>query len=64
MQIVYVFCALSVVTDDGMARIKRRGMLAGLWLADWETCETLKSACNLTNVAWGFRLLKGMDWTS
>lgn len=64
MQIVYVFCALDGVMDEVNGKLKRRGSLPGLWLADWETCETLKSACNLTNVAWGFRLLKGMHWTS
>lgn len=34
MQIIYVFCALNGVMDEVNGKDKRRGSLAGLWLAD------------------------------
>jgi hypothetical protein len=34
MQIIYVFCALDGVMDEVNVKVKRRGSLAGLWLAD------------------------------
>jgi hypothetical protein len=64
MQIIYVFCALDGVMDEVKGKVKRRGSLAGLWWADCETWEPLMSACNFTNVAWGFRLFRGMQWSS
>lgn len=34
MQIIYVFCALDGVMDEVKGKVKRRGSLVGLWLAD------------------------------